>query len=145
MQPTLKEEIEREEKELIDKVHKLNVHYKNLSHKEKLSLINSKKTANRSSMFVSTFDSSLLNSEEEFILQNIDIEEKQIKCLLIGDKQVGKTLFRNKLIELSEKEPKPTTMLDIKKRHFLTNNTAVKIEVWDTNITIQNSPLISSK
>jgi hypothetical protein len=150
MQPTLKEQIIKEEHQLRERVQIMNKHCKNLSIREKLSLINSKRSqTHQSSCFVSTFDSSLLNlsenEQEEFILQNIVFEEKFIKCLIIGDKQVGKTLFRNKMIDFNENDPKPTTMLDIKKKHFVSNNITVKVEIWDTNIAIQNSPLISSK
>lgn len=99
----------------------------------------------------STFDNSITslvpNDSEEFINQNFKFEEKTIKCLLLGDRQVGKTALKNKLIDEfnNQNSFKPTSMLEIKKKHYICNKKIIKLETIDTNVTIQNSPLIKSK
>jgi len=83
------------------------------------------------------------NDTEDFISQNLHIEEKFVKCILIGDKQVGKTLLRNKILE-DNSEPNKTANLEIKKKLIFLQNKAVKMELWDTNVQILNSPIIQT-
>lgn len=82
--------------------------------------------------------------DEEMISQNIQLEEKIVKCIIIGDKQVGKTLLRNKILEDSS-DPSLTKSLEIKKKLIFIGDKAVKLELWDTNTKILNSPIIQSK
>lgn len=81
---------------------------------------------------------------KDLVHQNLHIEDKFVKCILIGDKQVGKTLLRNKLLE-DFTEPSVTKNLEIKKKLIFANNKAVKLELWDTNTQILNTPITKSK
>ena len=82
------------------------------------------------------------NLDNEFISQNT-IEEKIVKIILIGDKQVGKTTLRNKLIE-DFSEIFPTSTLEIKKKLIISNEKITKLEIWDTNFTLISSPIMKS-
>ncbi|MFO0515246.1 MAG: hypothetical protein ACK5YA_00165 [bacterium] len=81
---------------------------------------------------------------KDLVNQNLHIEDKFVKCILIGDKQVGKTLLRNKLLE-DKSEPSLTKNLEIKKKLIFANNKAVKLELWDTNTQLLNTPITKSK
>lgn len=81
---------------------------------------------------------------KDLIHQNLHIEDKFVKCILIGDRQVGKTLLRNRLLE-DLSEPSLTKNLEIKKKLVFANNKAVKLEIWDTNIQLLNTPITKSK
>ena len=154
MQPTFKEQLLQEEENLKNKVNDFNFQCKNLNSKEKLNILSSKKNNYNSSSNISALKSTLdnsvtslvVNDSEEFISQNFKLEEKTVKCLLLGDKHVGKTFFRNKLLEEANTNiTKPTTMLEVKKKHYISGGKLIKLEVMDTNITIQNSPLLKCK
>jgi hypothetical protein len=146
--PSLKEQLLQDEAELKLKLMNLN------SKKEiKDKILNYKRTSSNKQSN-STFDCSYngvvsLNIEtDDLITHNIIIEEKFIKCILIGDKQVGKSLFKNKIIEEEHaliSTPQPTCTLDIKKKLIYIKSTPVRFEIWDTNTQIQNSPIIQSK
>lgn len=84
------------------------------------------------------------DSAEEFVQRNLTVQEKYIKCILLGDKQVGKTMLRNKLLD-ENGCISPTTTLDIKKKIIFYRNSPIKLEIWDTNHQIQCSPIIQSK
>lgn len=138
--PSLKEKILNEEEELKSKIFNLNLNDK------KVNFMNLKKLSlnNQSS---STYDSSLkfTNSiEAESEENSYIIEEKIIKCILIGEKQVGKSLFKNRIIE-EECSIQPNCALDIKKKIFNIKNTLIKLEIWDTSAQIQSSPIMQSK
>ncbi len=85
------------------------------------------------------------------IAKSISQEEVIIKSIILGDKQVGKTLFRNIFLgENTERGvglfPQPTTTLDIKKKQLKVSiDSIVRLEMVDTNIQIQSSPIIQSK
>lgn len=89
-------------------------------------------------------DSKNTTENEELISQNLNIEEKIVKCILIGDKQTGKTLLKNKLLEETS-ELHPTKNLEIKKKLIFVNSKPIKLELWDTSIQILNSPILQSK
>jgi hypothetical protein len=86
-------------------------------------------------------------SKDAFFSQNLINFEEILKFVIIGDRAVGKTLFVNKFLgaESNTSEYKPTGSLEIKKgiRKIFDKN--IKIELWDTNISILNSPIIKSK
>ena len=92
---------------------------------------------------------------ENIILQNLNISDETIKLIVIGDKAVGKTFFIDQLCankSQSEEtiplpmnnEYKPTQSLEIKRFIFKTLNKIIKIELWDTNTSILNSPVIKT-
>ena len=145
--PSLKEQLLQDEEIL-----KLTLMNLNNQKEIKDQILNYKRTSSNKQSN-STFDCSYngvvsLNIEaEDFITHNIIIEEKFIKCILIGDKQVGKSLFKNKIIEEDSllSTPQPTCTLDIKKKLLYIKSTPVRFEIWDTNTQIQNSPIIQSK
>lgn len=84
------------------------------------------------------------SQNKNLIQQNLHIEDKFVKCILIGDRQVGKTLLRNKLLE-DLSEPSLTKNLEIKKKLIFANNKAIKLELWDTNTQLLNTPITKSK
>lgn len=81
---------------------------------------------------------------KNLVHQNLQIEDKFVKCILIGDKQVGKTLLRHKLLE-DLSEPSVTKNLEIKKKLIFANNKAIKLELWDTTTQLLNTPITKSK
>ncbi len=136
--PSLKEQLIEDEEELKMKLLSLNF-------KEKEKVLNYKRiSSNKQSN--STFDCSnnALISLDDEISSILKVEEKLIKCILLGDKQVGKTLFKSKILD-ENSVIQPTTTLDIKKKNIFINNIPVRLEVVDTNSQIQSSPIIQSK
>lgn len=136
--PSLKEQLIEDEEELKMKL-------LNLGSKGKEKILNYKRiSSNKQSN--STFDCSnnaLINCDDE-INSILKYEEKLVKCLLLGDKQVGKSLFKSKILD-EHSVCQPTTTLEIKKKNLFLGNAPVRLEVVDTNLQIQSSPIIQSK
>lgn len=102
----------------------------------------------------STLDNSAL---EDIIKKNVQKGEGVIKLLLVGDKGVGKTTFKNllknfrgenetkqhqeKFKKLSHEVIQPTASLEITKINY----SGFALEIFDTNVKILASPLIKSK
>ena len=133
------------------------------SSKEEISkdFLNLKISLSKNSTEDNTF--SFENSQIEAIVsQNFINFEHIFKLIVIGDKAVGKTLFVDRFV--SDRNPKkqenksyvPTewylikkliyiNSLEIKKTFLKILGINSKIELWDTNLSITNSPIINSK
>ena len=96
----------------------------------------------------STNDSSNYSDDENMrnlILYNVKNYSKLIKIMLIGENNVGKSYFLNKIFNNSnESKYNPKDCLNIKKINTEINNTDVKLEFWDTNEQFLNSILIKT-
>lgn len=134
--PSLKEMQVRDEEELKHKLLKLNISYN----------INSNQSQ-------STFDSSPcdLNSHSNRYL-NIENDEVSnssplisMKFILIGDKHVGKSLFKRRIMEIDQIESSISQGLDIKKRVVVFCNKSINLEIWDVNTQFHSSPIVMSK
>ena len=79
-----------------------------------------------------------------FIEQNVSIYDEMVKLLVIGEKNVGKSTLIKRITEEENDEVTPTTSFEIKKCIKSINDRKVKIELWDTNENIINSPLIQT-
>ena len=90
-----------------------------------------------------------INQIESFLSQNLINFDEILKFIVIGDKSTGKSLFVNRftsgLNSLSNMKYQPTVSLEIKKTFAKLMDKNIKIELWDTNISVQNSPIIKSK
>lgn len=114
----------------------------NNSEKDKTISKNSLQSTNEDSKKFKNFSGILETSESDIIYQNI-CEDKIFKLILIGDRQTGKTLLRNKILdEISESNP--TNGLEIKKRMLIHNEKTIKLEIWDTSVQILSSPIMQS-
>lgn len=92
----------------------------------------------------STNGSSFVLEEEG--LSQIAKEEKTYKFIILGDKQVGKSILKQRLLgETEVMSILPTQTMDIKKRLLSYKNYIRKFEIFDTNLQTQNSPIIQSK
>ena len=131
------------------KLNNAEIDYLSFSLKEKYSSSNNNNNQKRSidsnNSERSTFDSSkkdlnMLDSDDYFQIPNFIDDQNTIKLLLIGDKQVGKTSLKNKIIEnISASTSK---IFDNKKT---ARKTKSKFEIWDTNSQIINSPIFLCK
>ena len=79
-----------------------------------------------------------------FIEQNVSLYDEMVKLLVIGEKSVGKSTLIKRITEEENDEVTPTTSFEIKKCIKSINDRKVKIELWDTNENIINSPLIQT-
>ena len=150
---TLKEKEEIEEKELENTIKELNEKYKNkelylndeISYDE-FNLCKKSYLSNRSSN--STNDSSNYSEDENMrnlILYNVKNYSKLIKIMLIGENNVCKTNFLNKIFNNSnESNYYSNDCLNIQKINTEINNIDVKLEFWDTNEQFLNSVLIKT-
>ena len=149
--------MKNDEEELQNEIDLLSKSYKsnNTSTTKSISIISPTSSNN-------IFTSSISNANtlcstvdmEDFITQNVVREQKIIKCILVGDKQIGKTSFKAMIMGENSSENsmdninssyKTTISLDISKRLFVIKKTNVKLELWDTNLTILNSMMVQSK
>ena len=100
-----------------------------------------------------TYYTDILNND--LIKQNLDISEETLKLVLIGDSNIGKSLFINRILkDTTTNEHKhyhhslykynPTTSLEIKKVLTDFSDRKVKLELFDTNKSIINSKMINS-
>ena len=150
---TLKEKEEIEEKELENTIKELNEKYKNkesylndeISYDE-FDLCKKSYLSNGSSN--STNDSSNYSDDENMrnlILYNVKNYSKLIKIMLIGENNVCKTNFLNKIFNNSnESNYYSNDCLNIQKINTEINNSDVRLEFWDTNEKFLNSILIKT-
>lgn len=134
--PSLKEMQVRDEEELKHKLLKLNISYN----------INSNQSQ-------STFDSSpselishsnrCLNIESDYVSHSSPLIS--MKFILIGDKHVGKSLFKRRIMEIDQIESSISQGLDIKKRVFVFCKKSINLEIWDVNTQFHSSPIVMSK
>ena len=77
---------------------------------------------------------------------NIATFDEVLKLLVIGEKNVGKSTLIKKIMEENNNENKcsHTASLEIKKVIKSIDNRKIKIELWDTNEDILNSPVITT-
>jgi hypothetical protein len=123
---------------------------RNPSKKQALDPSNEDKQSMESSISTNfTFNS--MNSSnskiENLILQNLSMTDETIKLIIIGDKGVGKTILTKKLCSDdigNLKKYNPTQSLEIKRFVFNTLNKIIRVELWDTNLSILNSPIIKT-
>jgi GTPase SAR1 family protein len=83
---------------------------------------------------------------KNLVFHNVKNYDKLVKIMIIGEKEVGKTLFLNKIINknfINEKYSS-TEFLNIKKINTVINNKNVKLEFWDSNVNFLNSILIKT-
>ncbi len=118
-----------------------------LKHKneEKNTINNSNGLSSISTNFTNTIPcSTVKNSFENIISQNLIVSDELIKLILVGDKSVGKTLFINKIMQDNDNNISyiPTASLDIKRHLLNISDKYIRIELWDTNCNILNSGLI---
>lgn len=138
IKPTLKEQLLIDEEEL-NQLH--------LKHKKNRVLISTMKDYNsaNSKQTGSTLDISI----KSFFLTDSDedqlILERFVKVIVIGDKQVGKTTLRNKILEDTTNICNPTYTLEIRKRVLQSKSSNINLEIWDTSSKIQNSIIMNSK
>lgn len=79
---------------------------------------------------------------DNIIKQNIINYDKVIKIMLIGNKNSGKSLFSQKILN-NNGEIKETQFLEIKKKVVEINTENVMLELWDSNEDFINSSLIN--
>lgn len=137
IKPTLKEQLLIDEEEL-NQLH--------LLQRKNRVVITSKKS---SSLLADNYFESTLNDSIEGLTFDCEeskkIIERFVKVIISGDKQVGKTTLRNKLIGEDTSHCTPTNSLEIRKRVLETQRSITRFEFWDTNTQIQNSVLMKSK
>jgi len=80
---------------------------------------------------------------DEFI-ENFIIEENIAKFILIGDKQVGKTLLKNRIVDDISASNSQISLIS-KKNKVASKKNQSKFEIWDTNTELINSPFFQSK
>lgn len=99
-----------------------------------------------SSAISTAFNSAVVEETSQYLYQNVQNFDFSLKFLMSGDKAVGKTTFLNKISKNDySKTALPTSSLDIKKAFFQVQEKNVKIEFFDTNVTILNSNMAKSK
>lgn len=138
IRPTLKEQLLMDEDEL-NQIH--------LNLMKNRIFINS--SANLQSSYTSKNhnESTMDRSIKHFLSENDDnqvVLERFIKLILIGDKQVGKTTLRNKILEDSSCST-PTYSMEIKKRVLELERNIIRLEILDTSFYTQNSVIMKSK
>ena len=88
-----------------------------------------------------------INFRKSFVSQNLTVFDEIIKILILGEANVGKTLFINKMIN-SNKENNynylPTLSLEINKCIKTICGKKIKLELWDTNEIILNNDIIKT-
>jgi len=95
---------------------------------------------------------STISNIEAFLNQNLINFDDILKFIVIGEKAVGKSLFVNKFISNSNSEFEanmsnkylPTESLEIKKTFCKVLDKNIKVELWDTNLSMLNSPIIKT-
>jgi GTPase SAR1 family protein len=82
---------------------------------------------------------------KNLIFHNVKNYDKLVKIMLIGEKEVGKTLFLNKILNknIINEKYSSTEFLNIKKINTVINNQNIKLEFWDSNVNFLNSILIN--
>ena len=128
-----------------ESIQNLNVDFDDLSKKLDILSINS----NCSTISSNFIDRSPINLfiNDPILAQNILQTNITIKILVIGDENVGKTFFVNKFLknEKIHKDYIPSESLEISKKLIYLVNKCIKLEIYDTNKKILNSPLFKSK
>lgn len=137
IKPTLKEQLLIDEEEL-NQLH--------LNHRKNRKFISSLNHYNSviSKDSESTMDKSMRGFNSEIDDSQLMLEQF-LKIIMIGDKQVGKTTFRNKILEDLSSPCNPTYSLEIRKRLLESKRSTVRMEIWDTSSQTQNSILMKSK
>lgn len=82
-----------------------------------------------------------LISNNSVLANNIDITDETLKLMMIGDEKAGKTYFIQKLLNYRMKEYTHTKSLEIYKKQIKLLGNYVRLELWDTNLSIIHSNL----
>ena len=133
----IEEQEKEEESKLIEKISRLNTQYK-----EGKELEQNEEQTDDEEYTQSPHKRRQRNIS--FIEQNISLYDEVVKLLVIGEKSVGKSTLIQRITEEDNDELTPTTSFEIKKCIKSINDRKVKIELWDTNENIINSPLIQT-
>ena len=83
---------------------------------------------------------------KNLIFHNVKNYDKLVKIMLIGEKEVGKTFFLNKILNknIINEQYSSTEFLTIKKINTVINNKNIKLEFWDSDVKFLNSILIQT-
>ena len=141
----------------LSKFHNSDLKFINKQNSLETSDIKTDFASNISSPFISQnpCNSVLSENDQEFeniITKNIDFSDEILKFIVVGEKMVGKTTLINQLKQLNipqeervlEKAYLPTNNMNIQKSYLKLGSKNVKMELFDTNISINTSLIIQS-